>query len=164
MLPTSGQAVGATLDFVDFDQARVVVEMGAGTGPYTREIVKRLHPDAHFWAYEIDHALAAGLKDEIDDPRVTVVAGTAATMAGDLGGRKADIVVSAIPFTSLPAGVRHALLDAAKANLAPDGTFCVLQYSPFIQKHLNKAFGSVRRRIVPLNVPPAFLFACRNPT
>jgi hypothetical protein len=36
----------------------------------------------------------------------------------------------------------------------------VIQYSPLIQNELRRLFGSVRRRISPLNVPPAFLFAC----
>jgi hypothetical protein len=38
----------------------------------------------------------------------------------------------------------------------------VLQYSPFMQRDLERAFGSVERRVSPLNVPPAVLFACRT--
>jgi len=37
----------------------------------------------------------------------------------------------------------------------------VLQYSPFMRKALQAAFGSVRIKVSPLNVPPAVLFACR---
>jgi hypothetical protein len=37
----------------------------------------------------------------------------------------------------------------------------VLQYSPLIQRDLELTFGSVERRVSPLNLPPAVLFACR---
>ena len=48
VLPTSRWAVRAMLDLAPIEHARCVVEMGAGTGPYTREILTRLRPDARF--------------------------------------------------------------------------------------------------------------------
>jgi phospholipid N-methyltransferase len=163
VLPTSRRAVRATLDLVALEDARCIVEMGAGTGPYTREIVKRLHRDARFIAFEIDPELAAGLERDYRDPRLQVANASAERMDSYLDGRRADVVVSAIPFTSLPSRERQNLLRAAQANLAEDGTLLVLQYSPFIQGQLEKIFASVDRRLAPLNVPPAFLFACRGP-
>jgi phospholipid N-methyltransferase len=163
VLPTSRRAVRATLDLVALEDARCIVEMGAGTGPYTREIVKRLHRDARFIAFEIDPELAAGLERDYRDSRLQVANASAERMGSYLDGRRADVVVSAIPFTSLPSRERQNLLRAAQANLAEDGTLLVLQYSPFIQGQLKKIFASVDRRLAPLNVPPAFLFACRGP-
>jgi phospholipid N-methyltransferase len=162
VLPTSRRAVRATLDLVALEDARCIVEMGAGTGPYTREIVKRLHADARFIAFEIDPELAAGLERDCRDPRLQVANDSAERMGSYLDGRRADVVVSAIPFTSLPPRERENLLRAAQANLAEDGTLLVLQYSPFMQGQLEKIFASVERRVAPLNVPPAFLFACRG--
>ena len=162
VLPTSRRAVRATLDLVALEDARCIVEMGAGTGPYTREIVKRLHPDARFIAFEIDPELAAWLVRDNPDPRLQVANDSAERMGSYLDGRRADVVVSAIPFTSLPPRERENLLRAARANLAEDGTLLVLQYSPFMQGQLERVFASVERRVAPLNVPPAFLFACRG--
>jgi phospholipid N-methyltransferase len=147
---------------VAFEDARCIVEMGAGTGPYTREIVKRLHRDARLIAFEIDPVLAAGLERDYRDPRLLVANDSAEQMGSYLNGQRADVVVSAIPFTSLPPRERENLLRAAQANLAEHGTLLVLQYSPFIQGQLEKIFASVERRVAPLNVPPAFLFACRG--
>src|SRR4051794_17350594 len=73
VLPTSGRAVRAMLDLAPIEEARCVVEMGAGTGPHTREILARLAPDARFLAFEIDPALAAGLKEDLLDPRLEVI-------------------------------------------------------------------------------------------
>ena len=162
LVPTSRSAARAMLDMAPLEDARCVVEMGAGTGPHTREILPRLRADARFLAYEIDPELAAGLRRDLADPRLEVVNDTAEKMHEHLDGHPVDVVVSAIPFTSLPAPTRHNLLQAARESLAPGGTMLVLQYSPFMQRQLERSFASVRRRVAPLNVPPAFLYACRN--
>jgi phospholipid N-methyltransferase len=161
VIPTSSRAVSTMLDMVALDEASCVVEMGAGTGPYTRGILRRLRPDARFLAFEIDAELARGLERDVRDPRLRVINDSAEHMERYLDGRRADVVVSAIPFTSLPAPVRDKLFEVARANLADDGTLLVLQYSPFMQGRLERSFAFVERRIAPMNVPPAFLFACR---
>ena len=71
------------------------------------------------------------------------------------------MIVSALPFTSLPAPVRSEVLAASRRILGPHGVMLVLQYSPFIEAALRRSFASVRRRLSPLNLPPAFLYACR---
>ena len=77
-------------------------------------------------------------------------------------GRGADVVVSSLPFSTLPAPVRHDLLDAAREALLPGGVFLVLQYSKTILPELERRFPKIRHRFSPLNVPPAFLFACET--
>jgi len=155
--------VRATLDMASVAQARCVVELGAGTGPYTREIVRRLRPDARLLVFELDPALAERLAAEVTDPRVRVIADSAANLDAHLDGRRPEVIVSGLPFTSLPGPVRREILHAARRALADDGVMLVLQYSPFMQRELERLFGSVRRRLSLLNVPPAVLFACRTP-
>lgn len=150
------------LDLAPLGEARYVVEMGAGTGPHTREILPRLRADARLLAFEIDTDLAAGLARELVDPRLNVIAESAEGVEAHLDGARADVVVSALPFTSLPSATRRGLLQAARRILADDGVMLVLQYSPFMQAELLRTFGFVERRVTPLNVPPAFLFACRT--
>ena len=163
ILPTSRRTVRTTLDMAPVGQARCVVELGAGTGPYTRELVRRLRPDARLLAFELDPVLAANLADEITDPRVDVIADSATNLHAHLNGRRPEVIVSGLPFTSLPGPVRRELLDAVGRALADDGVALVLQYSPLIQRELERRFGSVSRRLSVLNVPPAVLFACRVP-
>ncbi len=162
VLPTSQRAVRDMLDMAPVDQARLVVELGAGTGPHTREILRRLGPEGELLAFEVDPGLAAGLAGELRDPRLRVVADSAEHLATHLDGRRPEVVVSALPFTSLPRPVRDAVLGAARDALADDGVMLVLQYSPLIQRELQRTFGQVQRRLSPLNVPPAVLFACRG--
>jgi phospholipid N-methyltransferase len=136
--------------------------MGAGTGAYTREIIARLGPDARLLAFEIDPVLAGRLANELDDPRVRVVNDSVEHAAQYLDGQRPDVIVSAIPFTTLPADLRQTILSGARSLLADDGTMLQIQYSTFLQKELEKTFPSVQRSFTLRNVPPAFLYACRT--
>ncbi len=162
ILPTSRRTAHAMLAMAPLDRARRVVELGAGTGPITREVVPRLAPDARFLVYELDRELARGLAAELVDPRVEVIADSAARLEEDLAGERADVIFSALPFTSLPPAVRSDLLDVSRRALADDGVFVVLQYSPLVERELRRRFRAVERRFSPLNVPPAVLYACRS--
>lgn len=160
VLPTSRRAVRDMLDLTDVTRARCVVEFGAGTGVYTEEVLARLASDARLVAFEVDPSLADALRARLQDPRLQVVTDSAAGVEEYLQGDRADIIVSGLPFTSLPADVRHNVLERSRHVLAPTGVMLVLQYSPAIRRELNRIFTSVRWRLSLLNVPPAFLFAC----
>ncbi len=162
VVPTSRRTVRATLDMAPVAEARCVVELGAGTGPYTREILPRLRPQGWLLSFEIDPTLAEALAQDLPDPRLTVVADSAANLEAHLEGRRPEVIVSALPFTSLGSTVREEVLAVARRVLADDGVMLVLQYSLFMQRNLERSFCSVERRLSPLNVPPAVLFACRG--
>ena len=163
VLPTSARAVDDMLDMADVTRAGLVVELGAGTGSHTGRVLRRLGPQARMVAFEIDPALAAAVRAKLPDPRLTVVTGSAEDVVEVLDGQRPEVVVSALPFTSLPSGVGRTILERTATVLAPGGTLLVLQYSPLIARELSRLFGTVSRRVSPRNVPPAFLYACRDP-
>jgi phospholipid N-methyltransferase len=160
VLPTSRSAVRDMLDLGDVPGAGLVVELGAGTGSQTGEVLARMRPDARLVALEIDPKLAKLLRERFDDPRLQVVCDSAENLHDHLQGEKADVLVCALPFTSLELDLRRRILEELPRVLAPRGVALVIQYSPLIQSELRRLFPSVRRRISWLNVPPAFLFAC----
>jgi phospholipid N-methyltransferase len=160
VLPTSRYAVRDMLDLGDVPRAGLVVELGAGTGVQTGEILARMGPDGRLVALEIDPGLARLLQDRFDDPRLRVVCDSAENLEEHLSGDRADVLVCALPFTSLEPRLRRRILDSLPEALGPRGVALVIQYSPLIQSELRRLFPSVRRRISFLNVPPAFLFAC----
>ncbi len=161
--PTSRRAVRDLLDLGDLPAARVVVEFGVGTGVYTQEILARLGPDATFLAFEIDSKLASAVSRRLQDPRLRVISDSAENVGAYLEGETADVLVSSLPFTTFPAPLRERLLDISHQNLSPGGVMLVLQYSPRVLPYLRRRFSRIRRRISPLNVPPAFLYACEDP-
>ena len=160
VVPTSRRTVRAMLDLAPVGAARCVVELGAGTGVHTREVLRRLGPQGALVAFEIDPALSAALAAELQDPRLRVIADSAANLEAHLDGQRPDVIVSALPFTSLRAPVRREILGVARRVLADDGVMLVLQYSPLMRRELERTFGSVEWQLSPLNLPPAVVFAC----
>jgi phospholipid N-methyltransferase len=142
VLPTSRSAVRDMLDLADLLSADLVVELGAGTGSQTGQILERLRPGARLVALEIDPALAELLSARYDDPRLQVVCGSAEQLAAHLGGEQADVVVCALPFTSLEQGLRRRILDQLPLALAATGSAVVIQYSPLIESELRRRFGT----------------------
>jgi phospholipid N-methyltransferase len=160
ILPTSRWAVRDMLDLVDVPSADLVVELGAGTGVSTGEILDRMHASARLVALEIDPRLAGLLEERYADPRLEVVCDSAENVQRHLDGAAADVVVCALPFTSLEPATRRRILDLMPQMLGPRGMAVVIQYSPLILSELRRRFPAVRQRISPRNVPPAFLFVC----
>ena len=160
ILPTSRRAVRDMLDMADFERARTVVELGAGTGVYTEEVLARLRPDARFLAFEVDPDLVATLSGRVEDRRLQLINDSAENVGSYLDGAEVDVIVSGLPFTSLPQPVKRNIFEAMTSVLAPDGVMVAIQYSTMVQRDLERHFASVRRRVSPINVPPAFLFRC----
>lgn len=161
--PTSRRAVRDLLNMGDLAAARTVVEFGIGTGVYTQEILGRIGPGATFLAFEIDSSLAAAASRRLRDPRLRVIDDSVENVEAYLEGEKADVIVSSLPFTTFPAPLREDILDLSRRALSPGGVMLVLQYSPKVLPHLRSRFSRIRRRISPLNLPPAFLYACEDP-
>lgn len=161
--PTSRRAVRDLLDLSDLSRAKTLLEFGVGTGVYTAEILARIKPDAKLLAFEVDGGIANLVRAKLPDTRMEVIEDSAENAASYLNGERADIVVSSLPFTTLPHPVGRNILDLTPQILAPDGAFLVLQYSRNIQSDLEERFASVERIYSPLNVPPAHLYRCMAP-
>jgi phospholipid N-methyltransferase len=162
-IPSSRFLIRTVLQHLDFARATLIVEYGPGVGTFTREILQRMRPDAALVVMETNPEFVQFLQDTIVDPRLHVVAGSAADIEQALAERRlgqADYVVSGIPFSTLPAAVREAVLLATHAILKADGAFLVYQFSPMVFDSLRRVFSQVRRGFQPLNVPPAQLFFC----
>lgn len=162
-IPSSRFLIRTVLRQLDFQRARLIVEYGPGVGTFTREILQRMRPDAALVVMETNPEFVQFLQTNLADPRLHVVAGSAADIEAALASRRlgrADFVISGIPFSTLPAAVREGVLRATHAVLKPDGAFLVYQFSPMVFDSLRRVFSQVRRGFQPLNVPPAQLFYC----
>lgn len=162
-IPSSRFLIRTLLGEMDFDRARVIVEYGPGVGTFTHAILARMRPDATLLALETNREFVDFLRGSTSDPRLKVIHGSAAAVRGALkahGIDTADFVISGIPFSTLPAAEREAVLHATRAVLQPQGAFLVYQFSPMVLASLRQVFSQVRRGFQPLNMPPAQLFYC----
>lgn len=165
-LPSGPHLVNDLLAGVDFEKTRLVVEYGPGTGVFTDEIVKRLHPDARFLCIELMTDFYEALKERYSDPRMILVNGSAADVGQWLAHYNLpapEAIVSGLPFTSLPDPLRHDILQATCDHLAPGGRFLLYQYTKYLVGHLEQYFEDVQSRWTLRNMPPAFSFLCQVP-
>ena len=165
VVPSSKALVKRVLDRMDFAKARVFVEFGAGEGCYTREMAKRLAPDAKLLTFELDAHLADHLRDQFrDDPRIMVYQQDAATFREELhklGIREADYVISGIPFSYLEPKKKKEILHAVHEGLTADGQFIVYQVTPELKGH-TRMFAAHEVEYFLANIPPMFIVACHK--
>lgn len=165
--PSSRFMARKLLDGIDWAQARSIVELGAGTGPITAEMVKAAHPKARLVVIELDPVLCGRLRDRFRDaPNVEVVLGDATKFGEILAERgipAVDHVLSGLPLPSFPAAARDAILATASKTISAGGTFRQLTVMPLIYYKLyRRYFEDVRFRFVPFNLPPGGVYVCRG--
>jgi phospholipid N-methyltransferase len=169
VIPSSPYLTRAMMSKIKWDEARYVAELGAGTGVFTRAIVRNLEAEraegaeeaeGKVFVFEIDPALRAMIEKE--HPNLTVY-GDARELRAIIeaqGVQELDYVVSSLPFAVLPPRVTAAILEAVDKCLKPGGKFIAYQYSKHMKPYFEKRFGSVKISFVLRNVPPAFVYEC----
>lgn len=163
LIPSSRFLVDEILGQVDWRRAKLIVEYGPGVGTFTGEILDRMAPDARLVALEMNGDFVRYLQGHYSDPRLIVAERSAADVEAVLRQHalgSADYIISGIPFSTIPAEDRRAILHSTRASLAGDGKFLVYQFSGRILPHLRDEFRSVRTDFEPLNILPARLFYC----
>jgi phosphatidylethanolamine/phosphatidyl-N-methylethanolamine N-methyltransferase len=139
------------------DEARLVVELGPGTGGTTRALLRRLRPDAKLLAIEINPRFATLLRRDIQDERLIVHEGSADQIPEALGkyGLEApDVILSGIPFSTMPRTIGLQILASVKDSLAPGGRFVAYQFRDVVKVLGREVFGRAHVEREVLNVPP----------
>lgn len=140
--------------------ARVVVELGSGTGGTTRALLAAMATDARLLAIERTGAFVDGLR-RIDDPRLEVVHGCASTLVAELerlGWGSADAVISGIPFSTLPAELAHTIIREVHRSLSAEGRFVAYQFTDRVADYADRELGRPDVQHEPFNVPPLKVF------
>lgn len=161
ILPSSIFLVEDMLEEVDWKTSKLVVELGAGSGSFTKQILKRMRTDAKLIVFEIDPVFIDKLKN-IKDPRMTLVGDSAVNISAYLDGQKSEAIISGIPLSNLDTQTKSEIILSSKNNLSDKGVFLQFQYLPESYSFLKDYFNDVKIRFTLLNTPPAFFYICRN--
>lgn len=157
IIPSSRFLMRRVVRCADVAGARVVVELGPGTGGSTRTLLRAMQPDARLLAIEINPSFVKLLRSSIQDPRFLVHEGSAVDIAGALrahGLERPDLVLSGIPFSTIPKRIGHDILTAVRDVLAPGGRFVAYQARDRVEILGRQVFGRARVQMELLNVPP----------
>ncbi len=163
--PSSHFLVERLIGLANVSGAREVVELGPGTGPFTAGLLSKMPGDSRLLTVERDVDLANHLRARLVDGRLKVLAADAQNLPQLLEENGFDsrvpIIVSGLPFTSLPEGVRERIMRAIVSSLTPDGDFLLYQYSPLMRAQLRRHFHQIESHWEIRNIPPAICMRCR---
>lgn len=165
--PSSIAMARKMIDGIDWDSAKCIVELGAGTGPITAQLVKRLKPHTRAVVIELDPTLCGRLRERFHGvPNLDVIEGDATQFDKYLAERglpQVDHVLSGLPLPSFPKPLRNAVLETSARTLGAQGTFRQLTVMPMIYYKLYaRYFDNVQFRFVPWNLPPGGVYVCRG--
>ena len=155
----SSKYIGQTMcKHANLTNAQCIVELGAGDGPITKELLDTMPPNCKLLCFEINEELLKLLRERYGhDPRVTIINDDAAKLGEYIqaaGFEKADYVFSAIPFLIIP---DDTIILESKKWLKMGGKYLQLHYSPSPKKRYASIFGNASIDFVLFNIPPAFI-------
>lgn len=163
--PSGRQLARLMVEQLPSDCGRVI-EVGAGTGAFTRALLDAGVPRSQLLVVEINPDLAGFLRDRFAGVDVACADArqldSLAAERGLLDAGKVDAVISGLGMLSMSSRLRCDILRAAFAALADDGRFIQFTYGPFspVRRREREALGlRVRRGGFALrNLPPANVF------
>jgi len=138
------------------NDARVIVELGPGTGGTTRALLRAMRRDATLLAIEVNPRFVRLLRRE-RDPRLIAHEGSAANIVPALRARgfaQADVVLSGIPFSTMQRQLGLEILRSVYDALAEDGVFVAYQVRDRVEGLGRRVFGPAHVQTEILNVPP----------
>lgn len=164
--PSSVAMSRATIGKIDWRHAKVVVELGAGTGAITDQIVENLLPHTRLIAIERDQDFVQILQKRFGHhENVEVVHADVRDLEKVLRRRsitRVDAFVSGLPTPSLPAGVRNRMLASVRKYMVDGGVFSNITEVPFwYWGYYKKVFKEVSFEMVFRNMPPGGVYHCR---
>ncbi len=159
--PSSRFLVKKMCSKVDFETAKVLIELGPGTGAFTSEILNRARKDAKIFVFELNTDFYKLLSKKFNDSRILLVNESAENLRTVLRSHdidEADAVISSLPLTVIPEPIKTNIVKSAHGILKPKGTYVQYQYSLSAKKLLESFFGKLNLKFSLINIPPAFIY------
>jgi phospholipid N-methyltransferase len=165
--PSSPQLAKAITAGVSAEDAPVI-ELGPGSGVFTRALLERGIPQASLALIEQSEAFAGQLTVQFPQARVLCIDAAQLEARTAIGGERAGAVVSGLPLLLMPAPTVATILEKAFECLRPDGAFYQFTYGPRspVPRDVLDRLGLVAVRVGMAlgNFPPAFVYRLRRRT
>lgn len=164
--PSSRYLSKKMVNEIDFNSSKCIVEYGAGTGVFTKNIVLQKPENTLFLVFEENKDFADNLKENFKLKNSVVIINDGCENLDKYLNyykiNKVDYIISGLPFTSLPENLSKKILNNTRMKLKDDGFFITFQYSLIKGKIFEQYFNKITiNRVLP-NLPPAFVLKCSN--
>jgi phospholipid N-methyltransferase len=162
IIPSSRFMVRRVADHVVQANPKTIVELGAGTGVFTRELNQACGPNTTLIVFEKDQKMREQLNDEFPHLSIYSDALSLSEILDDHGIDQVDCIVCGLPFSLFPVAKTEQIFEKIHLQLKSNGCFIMYQYSTQMKKRLKKLFDQVSTELVLLNLPPTFVYFCKK--
>ena len=166
LLPSSPWLIEEIAATAELAGKKRIVELGPGTGGTTKGLLAAMDDDAELITVEINPKFIAHMKKTIDDKRLSIDASGAQHLKNIIDKRNwsnVDVIVSGIPFTTLPKGMDQEIMTAIHSTLKPGGVFLAYQLRDHVSALAVPRFGQPSKKKVTFkNFPPMKIFTWRK--
>jgi phospholipid N-methyltransferase len=156
------------VDLAGVKNARRILELGPGIGPFTKAIKDTMPGDARYLGLELNSVFTDRLRARFPDMRFEAVAAQEYDFAEFLQtDENFDCIISGLPWTAFPPWLQTAILDHALTRLKAGGHLVTFAYAAFHLLPAGQHFAQLlasrcasleRSSTVWGNVPPAFVY------
>ena len=164
--PSSKYLAQKMIEPIDFKIAKNIVEFGPGTGVFTENILKKRNRDTKVLIIENNEKFYTQLKNRFNNmENLYIIHGSAENVIEhmkEFNIKKADYIVSGLPFASLPLKTSQSILRNAKEALSERGSLITFQYTLLKKKIFMQHFKNISITKEYKNIPPAHVFCCYN--
>ena len=170
IMPSSELLASKMIPIENILKATCIVELGPGTGIFTRKIINQINGGKVFFALEINLSFVVHLKRKF--PNISIHEDSAENIEKYLqihNKKFADIVISSLPWSSFTKQKQELILAEIIKNLKEGGEFITYSYihtrifprSKYFKKLLQDYFSEVKiSKIIWENIPPAVVYDC----
>lgn len=142
-----------------------IVELGAGTGSFTRHLLAHMSEGSRLFVFEINPLFTEHLRKTICDKRVQIIEADAANLRDHL--RKiysgpVDYVISGLPLGNFSKHIQFTILSEIRDVLSDTGMYVQFQYFLMSWPRIRSMFDARISGYEMRNIPPAFVYECRK--
>ena len=168
--PSSKKLSELIANTANLNTKHCVVELGSGTGVFTKEILKRISSTCTFFSLEINDEFVK--KTRMNNPKATVHHASAQDIKKYLNQyneNNSDCIISGLPWAVFNEKLQEELLEEIYDSLEQKGEFLTIAHLQGLlfppgrkfQKLLTKRFHKVQKtKIIWGNIFPAFVYHC----
>ncbi len=161
-MPSSPWLIEQVAKCAHLHDAKHIMELGPGTGGTTKGILKYMQDDASLISVEINQKFIDHMEKTIDDKRLSISNKGAQNLTEIMQEHdwdSADVIISGIPFSTLPKGMDRAIMQSIYDSLKPGGIFLAYQLRDHVSKLAVPFFGDhTFKKVEFKNFPPMRIY------
>ena len=170
--PSSEKLAMAMVEGLELHPGELIIELGPGTGAFTKQISKIIPEGASYLGIERDPKFVRLLQKRY--PHLTFVNGNAENLCDLRNGynsMKTRVIISGLPFSIQVGEVRDNIIDGIDKLMTHGAVFRTMQYlhaypipsATRFRRRMTEVFGDFHRsKVIIPNLPPAFVLTWKR--